>query len=201
MSPNRRNIPPPGARPPGLGSSVLPSSRDDQNEAEPGFAGDTGIDAPQLEWVYNSDHTDRVNFGYMFLKPVGTRPSRATADPSHASVPTPATPFVPPPLNENADSYPTPIAVTSSLNEGHTQSSQPSNFGHSYVSSAGVPSGSNDHVKQFSHTHPYRSSSETSSQDSFHQNVPYRTGPYFRISPNPPLEQLTPPESLHWSAA
>lgn len=103
MGSSGRQEPSPGSGTSGSGSISTPSSHDDSNEA--GDSGLTGIDAPQFEWVYNSDHTDPVNFGFMFLKPVGTRPSLANAGPSHIPVrprlTNPATSFHPPPHTES----------------------------------------------------------------------------------------------------
>lgn len=197
-SPKRRGHPPSQAGPSASSSGASSNPRDEPNENQ--NAGGAEADAPQFEWVYNSDHTDPVNFGYMFLKPVGTRPTRANAGPSQIPVSLPS-PSVAPQLSHER-SFPTPFTSSRVSSEGFTQPSQPINTGRSFsrADPVGHPSASKDGGKQHPVTpQPLRSPSESSSQGSVHHKVPYRSSPHFGTSANPPPEQLTPPDSLQWS--
>jgi hypothetical protein len=198
-SPKRRGHPPPRAGPSASNAGASSTPRDETNEVQ--NAGGAETDAPQFEWVYNSDHTDPVNFGYMFLKPVGTRPTRANAGPSQipASLPSPS---VTPQLS-NERSFPTPVITSPISSEGFAQTPQPINTGRSFsrADPIGPPSAPMDRGKQCSiNPQPLRSPSESSSRGSVHHQIPYRSSPHLGTSASPPPEQLTPPDSLQWSA-
>lgn len=199
MAPDWRNPPPPRAGPSDARPGVVPNPRDRPSQTEDG--GEDGRDKPQFEWVYNSDHTDPVNFGYMFLKPVGTRPTRANAGSSHITVRAPNTSAAP----RQSESPPQPVPPSSTTNQGYRQPSQSSAHSRSYGYSKAAETPSR-HISPGSQPYtepPYTPSPrhpvpESSSQASIHHQLPYRSSPHHGISANPSPQQLTPPESLQW---
>lgn len=181
---------PPKSGPTGSGSaSIGSSSHDGVNE---GLV-ETGIDAPQYEWVYNSDHTDPVNFGYMFLKPVGTRPTLASGSTS--------IPIHPPSTTRSRNQTETspPVTVSPTAESFHRQSSHslsPDSAG----SSSSSPSARHGYHKQSQPSgKPLQTSSGSYSQGTVNrsaQDISFQTS---QSHSNISLEQLTT-QSLQWLA-
>jgi hypothetical protein len=211
MAPEWHNYPPPRAGPSDSRSSAAANPRNVPEQAEGREEQAEGReedrrDKPQMEWVYNSDHTDPVNFGYMFLRPVGTRPTRANAGSSHISVRAPDASSSTTPSTASRPSEerspPNLISTAPTPDEGYTQPSQSSvrRGSYAHVSTAPPPTPSTQFGPRSQLPSPQARypASESSYQSSFSQ-IPYRSSPQHGPSAYPPPQQLTPPPSLQQS--
>jgi hypothetical protein len=192
MSPDRHDRPLQSGLSGSGSTSTGSSSKDASNEA--GRAGETGVDAPQFEWVYNSDHTDTVNFGYMFLKPVGTRPTLASG-PAHIPVLKPPTiQVISKPRTQNELHLPVTIPPTrDNIIRQSSQSLSPDSG-----ASSSSPAQS-DQFQPFGRAPQTLSGSSSQQRASTSQNIPYRSDRGYGKSTNTSQEQFTAP-NLQWSA-
>lgn len=177
------------------------------------------IQKPRMKWVYNSDYTDPVNFGFMFLVPDDgfhdvldhpvLLPSADSAPSTTFTAPTtfPGTSqaIVTPPANAASNPVPEFISEGSYLSEVYRKSSSSSpdafqqiNPHATFFTSPGhQPANDYNTYQNVSHTPvSYPPSSSSYSVSSPH-NLVYRPSPHFASSSISP-QQLSPLDHPTW---
>ena len=177
------------------------------------------LQKPRMKWVYNSDYSDPVNFGFMFLVPddgsdhvsdaSSAVPSTTTERPPSNTFTAPAYPRTPQIASSSSSSV-SPTAAPDFVNEGSYLSilnksrsitpdaSQQINPHANFFTNPNYQPG-NDYIRPQTTSHspvsyPPSSSSYSAASP---QQLPYRPSPQF-VSSNLPPQQLTPNENTSW---
>lgn len=175
------------------------------------------VQKPRMKWVYNSDHTDPVNFGFMFLVPedgyddVPTKsPLPSTETPLNFS--TAAASYTgASPLSSSSSSKISSIPAPDFVTEGlylpiHNKSRSITPEAAQQINPHATFFTKPDHQPEIDYlTHQTTSSTPVSypqSSSSYSaaspQQFAYRPSPHFAPSDLPLQQQLTPSENLSW---
>ena len=201
-----------------LGPTVEPhlgvEEDEEEEEEEEDEVVPSQVQKPRMKWVYNSDHTDPVNFGFMFLVPddgsdavpnKSALPStgRASLNNITASTAYPAVSPLRSSSSSNVSSIPAPegsyLAILDRSRSISPDVPQQINPHATFFTNPNYPSGNDSVVlaQDASHSPITYPPSTSSYSDASPQQLAYRTSPHFASS-NLPLQQLTPGENFSW---